>query len=191
MRRSRDLAPLHYGFSFFFLMIRRPPRSTLFPYTTLFRSGVERRHAEEDRRTVAGEHLEHALGRGPMRVEHGLRTHRHREIPGVAEAVGEEELGGGEDLVPRRDAEHLSRIRLGAHPHVMLEMDGTLGKSRRARRVEPERGVVSRRRGRVQCCPRLAHLLLEREGTAGRAAGAQDGAETTATFARLSFRKYR
>src|SRR5258707_7442760 len=27
-------------FSFFFLMIRRPPRSTLFPYTTLFRSYV-------------------------------------------------------------------------------------------------------------------------------------------------------
>src|SRR2546423_12246727 len=25
-------------FHFFFLMIRRPPRSTLFPYTTLFRS---------------------------------------------------------------------------------------------------------------------------------------------------------
>src|SRR2546428_9809937 len=28
-------------FFFFFLMIRRPPRSTLFPYTTLFRSGVD------------------------------------------------------------------------------------------------------------------------------------------------------
>src|SRR2546429_7340342 len=27
------------GLFFFFLMIRRPPRSTLFPYTTLFRSG--------------------------------------------------------------------------------------------------------------------------------------------------------
>src|SRR2546430_10335790 len=27
-----------YSFFFFFLMIRRPPRSTLFPYTTLFRS---------------------------------------------------------------------------------------------------------------------------------------------------------
>src|SRR5258707_6459560 len=26
---------------FFFLMIRRPPRSTLFPYTTLFRSMIE------------------------------------------------------------------------------------------------------------------------------------------------------
>src|SRR5438876_10213289 len=27
-----------FSISFFFLMIRRPPRSTLFPYTTLFRS---------------------------------------------------------------------------------------------------------------------------------------------------------
>src|SRR5260221_6414448 len=27
--------------SFFFLMIRRPPRSTLFPYTTLFRSSLD------------------------------------------------------------------------------------------------------------------------------------------------------
>src|SRR5260221_12544217 len=29
-------------FVFFFLMIRRPPRSTLFPYTTLFRSAVKK-----------------------------------------------------------------------------------------------------------------------------------------------------
>src|SRR2546427_2976927 len=35
---------------FFFLMIRRPPRSTLFPYTTLFRSGDEgaREHPRRD-----------------------------------------------------------------------------------------------------------------------------------------------
>src|SRR5216683_5236247 len=33
--------PLFYFF--FFLMIRRPPRSTLFPYTTLFRSRAPRR----------------------------------------------------------------------------------------------------------------------------------------------------
>src|SRR5256885_9246681 len=35
-------------FIFFFLMIRRPPRSTLFPYTTLFRSLLgpgQERHA--------------------------------------------------------------------------------------------------------------------------------------------------
>src|SRR5260370_34173920 len=29
---------VHLDVFFFFLMIRRPPRSTLFPYTTLFRS---------------------------------------------------------------------------------------------------------------------------------------------------------
>src|SRR5574339_943556 len=31
-------SPTPIVYSFFFLMIRRPPRSTLFPYTTLFRS---------------------------------------------------------------------------------------------------------------------------------------------------------
>src|SRR5690242_21222205 len=34
---------------FFFLMIRRPPRSTLFPYTTLFRSGTDKeQHSHGD-----------------------------------------------------------------------------------------------------------------------------------------------
>src|SRR4029077_21291310 len=44
---------------FFFLMIRRPPRSTLFPYTTLFRSQVQwREHQgvlQEELRRLAGE----------------------------------------------------------------------------------------------------------------------------------------
>src|SRR2546426_11823430 len=35
---------------FFFLMIRRPPRSTLFPYTTLFRSQAGRPRAHRPRR---------------------------------------------------------------------------------------------------------------------------------------------
>src|SRR5437764_8795970 len=43
---------------FFFLMIRRPPRSTLFPYTTLFRSDLHR-----DPARGAGRPLHHA-GRG-------------------------------------------------------------------------------------------------------------------------------
>src|ERR1051325_11931222 len=34
---------------FFFLMIRRPPRSTLFPYTTLFRSGIHEARSDKDR----------------------------------------------------------------------------------------------------------------------------------------------
>src|SRR3712207_8507126 len=52
---------------FFFLMIRRPPRSTLFPYTTLFRS-----------RRVTGVAL--AVGaRGSVRDPHvgGLRSEEH------------------------------------------------------------------------------------------------------------------
>src|SRR5258708_10294812 len=40
---SRDLRLNIQFFVFFFLMIRRPPRSTLFPYTTLFRSSAARR----------------------------------------------------------------------------------------------------------------------------------------------------
>src|SRR2546430_7810663 len=38
---------------FFFLMIRRPPRSTLFPYTTLFRSLVVAQEREERRALTA------------------------------------------------------------------------------------------------------------------------------------------
>src|SRR5256885_10454930 len=44
------------GFTSFFLMIRRPPRSTLFPYTTLFRSveiaAPHRRDHDRRRRPV-------------------------------------------------------------------------------------------------------------------------------------------
>src|SRR5260370_19792504 len=40
---------------FFFLMIRRPPRSTLFPYTTLFRSGLFKgRHQGRSNRARSG-----------------------------------------------------------------------------------------------------------------------------------------
>src|SRR3712207_7508896 len=39
---------------FFFLMIRRPPRSTLFPYTTLFRSPIRRDRCGRFRRSSTG-----------------------------------------------------------------------------------------------------------------------------------------
>src|ERR1022692_937253 len=47
--QSKLLAHLFY---FFFLMIRRPPRSTLFPYTTLFRSRVG--HRADGRESAGG-----------------------------------------------------------------------------------------------------------------------------------------
>src|ERR1022692_938200 len=37
LRRGQPRASIQTPVHFFFLMIRRPPRSTLFPYTTLFR----------------------------------------------------------------------------------------------------------------------------------------------------------
>src|SRR5438034_11462251 len=54
--------------SFFFLMIRRPPRSTLFPYTTLFRS--------------------HEVGQRPP-GQHGRTRHRpgHRHADRAARTV--------------------------------------------------------------------------------------------------------
>src|SRR5690242_21527225 len=41
---------------FFFVVIRRPPRSTLFPYTTLFRSDRRGQRVDQGRLFVAGQH---------------------------------------------------------------------------------------------------------------------------------------
>src|SRR3712207_7578836 len=56
-------------------MIRRPPRSTLFPYTTLFRSGALSDPAE--RGLVALRQRGHDQARGPL--HHHLRPLRHGE----------------------------------------------------------------------------------------------------------------
>src|SRR5262245_66267238 len=60
---------LFHTFFVFFLMIRRPPRSTLFPYTTLFRSALP--HAELD--PAVGQEVErrdalHGLDRKSTRL---------------------------------------------------------------------------------------------------------------------------
>src|SRR3712207_8811971 len=75
-------------------MIRRPPRSTLFPYTTLFRS--EQRH--DDGR--AGDH-----GRVFAEKEEG---ELHRAVFGV---VTTDELGLRFREVKRRSEEHTSELQ--------------------------------------------------------------------------------
>src|SRR6202051_390395 len=50
MHDAHDFAVNHIVL--FFLMIRRPPRSTLFPYTTLFRSHFAGRNRQSDDETV-------------------------------------------------------------------------------------------------------------------------------------------
>src|SRR3712207_8755943 len=47
---------------FFFLMIRRPPRSTLFPYTTLFRSSSARAPGLSSEEGPRPPHPSHARG---------------------------------------------------------------------------------------------------------------------------------
>src|SRR2546426_11156397 len=67
---------------FFFLMIRRPPRSTLFPYTTLFRS---RRDAHPVGAEQAGRRLDlglAALDRGPA-VAPEVLSRGEAEVRGV------------------------------------------------------------------------------------------------------------
>src|SRR3712207_7792058 len=71
---------------FFFLMIRRPPRSTLFPYTTLFRS----------------------CGREPG---HGrVFGHEHNREGGDARAQAGAQLDTGEDRHLRSE-EHTSELQ--------------------------------------------------------------------------------
>src|SRR3989449_9253339 len=85
---------------FFFLMIRRPPRSTLFPYTTLFRSEVL---AE--------------LGRGGMAtvyLAHDLALDRKVAIKVLAPAL----LLMGEGMVERFKREARTAAAL-SHPHII------------------------------------------------------------------------
>src|SRR2546430_8128778 len=58
---------------FFFLMIRRPPRSTLFPYTTLFRS-ASRRTAPRRRCPAGSRGRGRCPGRRPRRTRSSGRT---------------------------------------------------------------------------------------------------------------------
>src|SRR3712207_9298557 len=58
------------GGCFFFLMIRRPPRSTLFPYTTLFRSSAPG-SGETVRLRYGSRAAEPATTWGLSRVRHG------------------------------------------------------------------------------------------------------------------------
>src|SRR5438132_8724076 len=62
--------------SFFFLMIRRPPRSTLFPYTTLFRSITS---AFELDRVHAGL-LHKSTGAGDRSEEHTSELQSHSDL---------------------------------------------------------------------------------------------------------------
>src|SRR2546426_700282 len=86
---------------FFFLMIRRPPRSTLFPYTTLFRSARAASPAPVDRargRPRGALHFAHQPGRpatAGRRSARGVRLLGHGEPRHLAGAARERGSRGG------------------------------------------------------------------------------------------------
>src|SRR3989475_10228775 len=83
-------------------MIRRPPRSTLFPYTTLFRSPARGRAPEEGGRPREGlAHLQppeggqgHARPGAPDRRDQDARSQRERHRGGDADGGGHGPLHG-------------------------------------------------------------------------------------------------
>src|SRR3712207_7061564 len=77
-------------------MIRRPPRSTLFPYTTLFRSDLPTiGHLAQDRGLAGGRHLEvDRLDRGQDRHPRLLHAEAERQVDRVLDDV---DLGRSEE----------------------------------------------------------------------------------------------
>src|SRR2546426_10291893 len=121
---------------FFFLMIRRPPRSTLFPYTTLFRS----RHEQFGRAThpaTGGQHLRPEADpshRGDDSV---------RKLPNNLAAAA-----GGEPALPPIDRSRKpSGALVRAIPRVRLPAEQRFGL--RVRSIAPLRDFqpVDRRKG--------------------------------------------
>src|SRR3712207_8128324 len=80
---------------FFFLMIRRPPRSTLFPYTTLFRS-----------RPLRGGVRQH---RPRRRAARGDGPRLPRDVPSRPRDPARR--AGGRPDHPRRSEEHTSELQ--------------------------------------------------------------------------------
>src|SRR5690348_17444237 len=86
-----------------FFMLRRPPSSTLFPYTTLFRSPVG--HARDGAGGLAHVVVEHA--RTDPRRERSLR------VAGQVGGLGPHEIGGV--VREHRSEEHTSELQSPVH----------------------------------------------------------------------------
>src|SRR5258706_7047717 len=109
------------SFFVFFLMIRRPPRSTLFPYTTLFRSVVD---GERELLAVhVGDQVRHADLRLQVRIRQvAPETDR---VPAVVIAV----------LVAVRSEEHTSELQSLTNLVCRLLLEKKNARRRQAARV--------------------------------------------------------
>src|SRR3989442_7837823 len=89
---------------FFFLMIRRPPRSTLFPYTTLFRSAGHRVGC------VAGRSRRAPIRRAPL----------YRRPARSRPADPHERRDARQQLPALRSEEHTSELQ--SRPHLVCRL---------------------------------------------------------------------
>src|SRR2546425_6104155 len=108
-------------FFFFFLMIRRPPRSTLFPYTTLFRSLPQQEIGEP--LLAAGADQQVDVGQDPARADGRARRVVDRE-PQVERAAGRGGVLGGGDGGDERRGEPIAAAD-------QLESDAVLAETSR------------------------------------------------------------
>src|SRR3989442_8725424 len=92
-------------FLFFFLMIRRPPRSTLFPYTTLFRSDRAGDGVQQRAEPVAG-------GEQRLRVIARDRDALHRFFSALPRLSRNSETS--------RSEEHTSELQ--SRPHLVCRL---------------------------------------------------------------------
>src|SRR2546427_4975284 len=97
-------------FLFFFLMIRRPPRSTLFPYTTLFRSLLmTSREKLQELIVLEGNassiHSLHLLGLNEVEGKEILRSEEH-----TSELQSQSNLVCRLLLEKKKNTQHISRL---------------------------------------------------------------------------------
>src|SRR6266480_6696024 len=151
---------------FFFLMIRRPPRSTLFPYTTLFRSPRGAGERARERRRPRGGRLHvpvavEAPRAGPEQHRSlGAEAAECRRVAGLDDERG---AGYGPRHIALRPALERRRVPPAASPGLRFDEcpHGHAGHVLERAREEP--GLPVRRRGQEHD-GRLA-LHLEHEET--------------------------
>src|SRR3712207_9378370 len=93
-------------------MIRRPPRSTLFPYTTLFRSIVDLKREERSGQASRGEQENLGEGKGKYQAKRlgGLISCVLGLLLGLGGIVGTL-LSATEDVSTGRSEEHTSELQ--------------------------------------------------------------------------------
>src|SRR3712207_8513124 len=115
---------------FFFLMIRRPPRSTLFPYTTLFRSFAA---ALDDPELIAHrDGDEPVLGSGSLALIDNLTLlYSHRYLHEAAAAAAQQ-------AAVQRSEEHTSELQSRQYLvcRLLLEKKKHYGNQRAAQGLE-------------------------------------------------------